>query len=140
MPRCPYSQEWLLSTFALSAVKHEYSLIAHNYWHAAGPMTAFFMLQPLLFVVHPFFSAVLKQAAQHWDAWARPRSGSDSRSSQFLAEYISTVILMILSGLLFWFPAYEPPYSDMTHDMAQAMLRIIGLCEFMPHCRAINTR
>lgn len=141
------------ATFAYSAIIHEQALMNQREFRAAGRLTLFFMLQPVLVVVQPWLADVVssgimflvvaterkqKDALLRVDSSERVQNGKESDTHAVLRRNmgrLTTVTLGVGAIVLLWCPAWDPPYSNFQIRIAAAMLRALGVLESVPYCR-----
>jgi hypothetical protein len=142
------------ATFAYSAMIHEQSLANQRAFSAVGPLTLFFMLQPVLSVVQPWLvdatTATLllitsplvhkkkSGEVQLHDSRITVQNGDGKNRHEALRRLVgrlTTSCLLAVSILLLWCPAYEPPYSDVTVRISAATLKLLpGMLHAVPYC------
>lgn len=142
------------ATFAYSAMIHEQALVNQRAFSAVGPLTLFFMLQPVLIVVQPWLAdlatavrvfltapRVHKQihgATVSVDGTQIVQNGKgEDRHAVFRGHMgrATTFVLGFASLILLWCPAYDPPYSDLTDRIATATMKVLpGMLEAVPYC------
>lgn len=117
-----------IATFTASGGIHVYAMVAQQLPHAALPLMSFFLLQAVLIAVQPFISNAAMQVLY---SVSKP---ADEKARRHAVDRVLTAVMIISTVRLLWCAAYEPPYSHATHDLAQALLRVAGLCDMAPHC------
>jgi hypothetical protein len=116
-----------LGTFALSSVIHEYALAAQGDVAEPGKLTAFFMCQPLLIFAEPWLHRAIRAVFLCFKS-----SGSALERASLRAL---TLVLLFGSMYYLWCPAYDLPKSDVNIRTSRAVLRLVGLCSLVPHCK-----
>lgn len=142
------------ATFAYSGFIHEQALINQGAYNAAGPMMAFFMVQPALYMLQPIIAdlvspqfcciANLLLGKGQKDAVVWRNGGSAEQSSNQLSRSArvrsligraTTVSLLGACILSLWCPVFDAPYSDITIRISRAMMRVLpGMLDAVPYC------
>jgi Membrane bound O-acyl transferase family len=117
-----------ICTFLASALIHEYAMAAQGQPQTLGYVSAYFLAQPVLMAVEP---AVQRTAMAAVDLLRVPIP------AKFVQRAV-TVGLISLTVYLLWAPVYDPPYGNLNDVSADAVLRMVGLCSVVQHCRHVS--
>lgn len=120
-----------VATFAASGGIHVYAMVAQRFPHAAIPLMSFFLAQALLIAIQPHASTAVMRA------WSVISSPTDEKARRYMVDRLVTAGLIGSTVMLMWCKAYEPPYSNATTTLAQALLRAANLCDKVPYCRSL---
>jgi Membrane bound O-acyl transferase family len=120
-----------LATFGMSALVHEYTLFAlTRNVQGIGQVSKFFLVQPILVVVEHLLRRSFR--------WMLTRASVWHHNTEKALAHAITVCLVLGSVCIWWCPAYDPPVSIANERVADAVLRLAGLCEQAPYCKAHN--
>jgi Membrane bound O-acyl transferase family len=121
-------------TFAYSAMIHEHALVNQRAFTAVGPLTIFFLAQPVLMAFQWWLTRhgtkLLHDAVQMHTSSRRSEETIQNGVGKF-----TTYVLGFASLLLWWCPVYDPPYSHLSEVAAQGLVQLVPtLPERLPPC------
>lgn len=116
-----------LCTFGVSALVHEYAMVAQGQPSALGHIWRYFMAQPLLLAAEPSVQKLARSIA---------RASRVSPTGEALAQRAVAIALIVLPIYYLWAPVYDPPYGTLNNDSADAVLQLVRLCNSVPQCRS----